>query len=169
MTFIHQDLWYGKFVPSSHQRCKSSPVFAKSAGLPHQRCPVNLSKENNILTTNMPSVLQKLICPAKDYIYSQSDSCPASVEKSRNSSHTILCTFNRSNNQIWKGIPIPDCLRNEWALVNISSSSGGLKSHYNSLFLLHLIGGIRSSVGMLTFVQKNQSTVSPPFLERLPF
>ena len=43
------------------------------------KCPVNLSKENNILTTNMPSVLQILICPAKDY--SPSDSSPASVEK----------------------------------------------------------------------------------------
>ena len=40
---------------------------------------MNLSKENNIMTTNMPSVLQILICPAKDY--SLSDSCPASVEK----------------------------------------------------------------------------------------
>ena len=36
---------------------------------------MNLSKENNILTTNVPSVLQILVCPAKDY------SCPASVEK----------------------------------------------------------------------------------------
>ena len=51
-------------------------VFAKSAGLPDKtgifsfcpakffslsdKCPVNLSKENNILTTNMPSVLQIL-------------------------------------------------------------------------------------------------------------
>ena len=42
------------------------------------KCPVNLSKKNNILTTNMPSVLQILISPAKDY--SLSDSCPASVE-----------------------------------------------------------------------------------------
>ena len=40
---------------------------------------MNLSKENNILTTNMPSVLQILICPAKHY--SLSVSCPASVEK----------------------------------------------------------------------------------------
>ena len=24
MTFIHQDLWYGKLVPSSHQRVKLS-------------------------------------------------------------------------------------------------------------------------------------------------
>ena len=30
------------------------------------KCPVNLSKENNILTTNIPSVLQVLVCPAKD-------------------------------------------------------------------------------------------------------
>ena len=43
------------------------------------KCPVNHSKEHNILTTNMPSVLQILICPAKDY--SLSDSCLASVEK----------------------------------------------------------------------------------------
>ena len=73
-----------------------APVaFAKSAGLPDKtgifsfcsaetfslsdKCPVNLSKENNILTTNMPSVLQILISPAKDY--SLSDSCPASVEE----------------------------------------------------------------------------------------
>ena len=41
--------------------------------------PVNLSKENNILTTNMPSVLQILIFPAKDY--NLSDSCLASAEK----------------------------------------------------------------------------------------
>ena len=40
---------------------------------------MNLGKENNILTTNMPSVLQILICPTKDY--SMSDRCPASVEK----------------------------------------------------------------------------------------
>ena len=73
-----------------------TPVFAKSAGLPDKtgiftfcpaktfslsdKCPVNLSKENNILTTKyMPSALQILICPAKDY--SLSDSCPASVQK----------------------------------------------------------------------------------------
>ena len=54
--------------------CKlSHSVFAKSAGLPDKtgifsfcpaktfslsdKCPVNLSKENNILTTNMLSVL----------------------------------------------------------------------------------------------------------------
>ena len=43
------------------------------------KCPVNLNKENNILTTNMPLVLQILICPAKDY--SLSDSCSAAVEK----------------------------------------------------------------------------------------
>ena len=43
------------------------------------KCPVILSKEINILTTNMLSVLQILICPGKDY--SQSDSCPASVGK----------------------------------------------------------------------------------------
>ena len=58
-------------------------VFAKSAGLPDKtgifsfypaktfslsdKCPVHLSKENNILTTTMPSVLQILICPVKDY------------------------------------------------------------------------------------------------------
>ena len=70
-------------------------VFVKSAGLPDKtgiflfcpaktfslsdNCPVNLSKENNIQTTNMPSVLRIVICPAKDY--SLSDSCPASVEK----------------------------------------------------------------------------------------
>ena len=56
MTFIHQDLWYGKLVPCSRQKGKPG--------------------------------------------------------------HTILCTFNRGNNQIWKGIPIFDCLREEWALVN---------------------------------------------------
>ena len=42
-------------------------------------CPVNLSKENNIPTINMSSVLQIRICPAKDY--SLSYSCPVSVEK----------------------------------------------------------------------------------------
>ena len=68
-------------------------VFAKSAGLSDKtgiflvcpakrfslsdKCPVNLSKENNILITHMPSVLI-LISPAKDY--SLSDCCPASVE-----------------------------------------------------------------------------------------
>ena len=73
----------------------SPPVFAKSAGLSDKtgifsfcpaktfclsdKCPVNLSKENDILTTNMPSVLQILICPAKNY--NLSDSCPASIEK----------------------------------------------------------------------------------------
>ena len=70
-------------------------VLAKSAGLPDKtgifsfcpaktfhlsdKCPVNLSKEDNILTTNMPSVLQILICPAKDY--GLSDSCPAQVKR----------------------------------------------------------------------------------------
>ena len=44
MTFIHQDLWCGKLVPSSHQRGEPS--------------------------------------------------------------HTILCTFNRGKNRIWKGIPV---------------------------------------------------------------
>ena len=79
------------------QRFSHKAVFAKSAGLSDKtgifsfcpaetfnlsdKCPVILSKENNILTTNIPSVLQihVLICPAKDY--SLSDSCPASVEK----------------------------------------------------------------------------------------
>ena len=68
MTFIHQDLWYGKLIRSSHQRGKPS--------------------------------------------------------------HTILCTFNRGNNRIWKSIPIPDCLREEWALVNVSFCSGDLKSQW---------------------------------------
>ena len=31
------------------------------------KCPMYLSKENNILTTKLPSVLQILICPAKVY------------------------------------------------------------------------------------------------------
>ena len=68
MTFIHQDLWYGKLVPSSHQRGKPS--------------------------------------------------------------YSILCPFNRCNNRIWKSIPISDCLREEWALVNASSCSRGLKSQW---------------------------------------
>ena len=69
-------------------------VFTKCAGLPDKtgifsfcpadlvclkKCPVNLSEENNILTTDMPSVLQILTCPAKDY--SLSGRCPKSVEK----------------------------------------------------------------------------------------
>ena len=85
--FLLKSCWWEAEWPPS--------VFAKSAGLPDktgifsfcpaetfslsEKCPVNLSKENNILTTNMPSVLQILICPAKDY--SLSDICPASVEK----------------------------------------------------------------------------------------
>ena len=84
ITFIHQDLWYGKLVPSTHLKGKPS--------------------------------------------------------------HTILCAFSRSNHRIWKGIPISDCLREEWTHVNVSSCSGGFKSQW---FLLRLIGGIRSSVGML--------------------
>ena len=64
MTFIHHNLWYGKLVPSSHQRGKPS--------------------------------------------------------------HTMLCSFNRGNNLEMH--PISDCLREELALVNVSSCSGGLKS-----------------------------------------
>ena len=85
MAFIHQDLWYGKLIPSSHQRRKPN--------------------------------------------------------------HTILCTFNRGNDWIWKGIPISDCLRAEWALVNVSLS--GVWKVNEWWFLLRLIGGKRSSVGML--------------------
>ena len=59
---------------------------AKTVSLP-DKCPVNLSKENNILTTNMPLVLQIIICPAKDY--SLSDSCPASVEKISRRLHNV--------------------------------------------------------------------------------
>ena len=98
MTFILQDLWYGKLVPSSHQRGK--PI------------------------------------------------------------HTIFCTFNRGNNRIWKGIPISDCLREEWALENVSSCSGGLKSPWVMIYTAPNCGGggggeggegseIRSSVEML--------------------
>ena len=109
MMFIHQDLWYGKLVPSSHQSGKSS--------------------------------------------------------------HTILCTFSRGNNQFWKSIPISNGLREELAFVNISSCSGGLKSQWR-WFLQCLNGGIRSSVGMLAApfrpLFKSMSTVSPLFLEKLP-
>ena len=62
-------------------------------------------------------------------------------------SHTNLCTFSRGYNRIWKGIPISDCLREEWPLVNFSSCSGGLKGNEWS-FLLCLIWGM-VSVGML--------------------
>ena len=86
-TFIHQDLWYGKLVPSSHQR--------------------------------------------------------------GNPSHTILCTFNIGNNQIWKNIPISDCLREEWTLVNVSSCSWGLKSQWVMISTAPN-WGIRWSVEMLT-------------------
>ena len=85
MIFIHQDLWYGKLVPSSHQRGKPS--------------------------------------------------------------HTILCSFSRGNDRIWKGIPISDCLREEWALVNVSSCSGGLKSQWVMISTVPN-WGITSSVGM---------------------
>ena len=63
------------FAKAGHIQAQQA-VFAKSAGLPDKtgifsfcpaktfslsvKCPVNLSKENNILTTNMPSVLQIL-------------------------------------------------------------------------------------------------------------
>ena len=70
---------------SLHEKCRTacqnwhfSFCPAKTFRL-SDKCPVNLSKENNILTTNMPSVPQILICAAKDN--SLSDSCPASVEK----------------------------------------------------------------------------------------
>ena len=63
-------------------------------------------------------------------------------------SHTVLCTFNRGNNRIWKGIPISDCLREEWALVNVSSCSGGLKSQWVMISTAPN-WGIRSSVWML--------------------
>ena len=68
MTFIHQDLWNGNLVPSSHQRGKPS--------------------------------------------------------------HTILYTFSRGNNRIWKGIPISEWFREEWALVKVSSCIGDLKSQW---------------------------------------
>ena len=35
------------------------------------KCPVIFSKENNVLTINMPLVLQILICPARDYSLSE--------------------------------------------------------------------------------------------------
>ena len=63
MTFIHQDLWYGNLVASSHQRGKPS--------------------------------------------------------------HTILCTFSRGNNRNWKGIPISEWFREEWALVKAQSLQRG--------------------------------------------
>ena len=60
-------------------------VFMKNAGLPDKtgkfsfcsaktfslsdKCPVNLSKENNILTTKMPRVLQILILSCKRFQY----------------------------------------------------------------------------------------------------
>ena len=68
MTIIHQKLWYGKLVPTSHQRDKPS--------------------------------------------------------------HTILCTFSGGNNRIWKDVPISYCLRESWALVNVSSCSEGLESQW---------------------------------------
>ena len=107
VTFIHKDLWYGKLVPSSHQRSKFS--------------------------------------------------------------HTILCTFSRGNNWIWKSIPISDCLREKWVLVNVRSCSRGLKSpcvmisiapNWQEKIICWNVGS--------TFVKKNQSTVFPPFLERIP-
>ena len=50
-------------------------------------------------------------------------------------SHTILCTFSGGVNQIWKGIPISNDLREEWALVNVSSCSGGmLAASFRSLY-----------------------------------
>ena len=81
----------GISVKFNHNQPYMLSVFAKCAGVPDKivcsaktfslsdKCPVNLSKENNILTTNMPSVQQILICPEKHY--SLFDSCPASEEK----------------------------------------------------------------------------------------
>ena len=62
------------------------------------KCPVDLSKENNILTTNMLSVLQILICHAKDY--SLSDSYPASVDPSLKSSRRLIRYTTRVGNFI---------------------------------------------------------------------
>ena len=76
-------IFWGKFT-----------VFMKSAGLPDKTdkfsfCPtktfslseklsLNLSKENNILTTKIPTVLQILLLQTD---FSLSDIYPASVEK----------------------------------------------------------------------------------------
>ena len=86
MALIHQDLWYRKIVPSSHQRDKPS--------------------------------------------------------------HTVLCTFNRGNDRIWKVIPISDCLREESALLNVSSCNGGVKSQWvmistapNCVYVCVCVGG----------------------------
>ena len=86
ITFIHQDLWYGKLGPCSHQRGKPS--------------------------------------------------------------HPIICDLSGRNNRIWKGILISGCLREEWALVNVSSCSGAWNVN-EWWFLLRLIVGIMASVGML--------------------
>ena len=43
-------------------------------------------------------------------------------------SHIILCTTSGGNNRICKGIPISNSLRGEWALENVNSCSGDLKS-----------------------------------------
>ena len=100
MTVIHQDLWNGKLVPSSHQRGKPS--------------------------------------------------------------HNILCSFSRGDDRTWKGIPISDCLKEEWALVNVRFCSGVWK--VNEWWFL-LIWGIKSSVGMLAApfrpLYKRVSLLSP--------
>ena len=69
-------------------------VFKKSGGLPDKtgkfsiflaktfslsdKCPVNLSKEHNILTSKLPMVLQILTLSCKRF--QSANSCPASVE-----------------------------------------------------------------------------------------
>ena len=93
------------------------------------KCPVNLSKENNILTTNMPSVPQILICPAKDY--SLSDSCPASAEKiSRrlfltDLEHWILFSHAIKWTQ-WTGVLIIDVYGAMFYGLHISSNNNSL-------------------------------------------
>ena len=55
----------------------------------------------------------------QDQWYGKLVGLPSSHQRGK-PSHTILYPFSRGNDRIWKGIPISDCLREEWALVTFN-------------------------------------------------
>ena len=110
MTFIHQDLWYGNSVSSSHQK-------------------VNLATPSSA-----PS--------AEGMIKSRRD------------------------------IPISNCLREEWVLVNVSSYRGGLKSQGVMIsaapfFFFCRGGGNREGYGHIWLICWNAGSTFRPLYKRI--
>ena len=61
---------------------------------------------------------------------------------------SILCTFSRGDDRIWKFVPIPNCLGRKPILMNFSISNGDLTCR-RMMIPAAPNGGIRSSVGIL--------------------